>query len=119
MDYFEREEMKAEAWHCLGSELLSINEKAYALFRIIEAHYWRAREQLDDMPASFRRRVHGKRYSKFYELEIDIYTRNWLAANQNIPVGQDVFEYVINELGYKPVPSKYLPVGSTSYREPA
>lgn len=119
MDYYEREEMKAEAWECIRSEYTSIEEKAYALFRIIEAHYWRAKEQLADMPASFRRRVHGKRYSKSYELEIDIYTRHWLAANKNMPVGNDVIEYLINELGYKPEPSKFLPIGATSYRYPA
>lgn len=119
MDYQEREEMKADAWQCIRSEYAGLSHKAYALFRLIEAHYWRAKEQLEDMPASFRRRVHGKRYSKSYELEIDIYTRHWLAANRNIPVGDDVFEYVINELGYKPEPSKFLPAGSTSYREPS
>lgn len=118
MDYFQREASKSHAWNCIGSEQTSIEEKACALLRIIEAHYWRAREQLADMPASFRRRVHGKRYSKSYELDIYIYARHWLAANRNIPVGQDVFEYVINEFGYKPEPSRFLPNGATSYREP-
>lgn len=118
MDYYEREEIKGIAWGLLRGEQSSLDEKACAIFMIIDAHYWRAREQLDDMPASFRRRVHGKRYTKGYELDIDVYTRNWLAANKNIPGCQDAVEHFMKSTGYAPEASKFLPDGATSYKEP-
>lgn len=81
MDYYEREKRKAEAWKLLSAEDTSLTIKARALLLLIEAHYWRAREHLEARPKAEQRRIHGKRYCRGYELDIDVYTRHWLHAN--------------------------------------
>ena len=62
MDYAEREQQKAEAWRLIAGEGNSLAIKAQALLRVIEAHYWRAREHLEVLPRAVQRRIHGKRY---------------------------------------------------------
>jgi hypothetical protein len=54
MDYHEREQQKIEAQRLLTAEDTSLEIKAQALLRIIEAHYWRAREHLESQPKALR-----------------------------------------------------------------
>lgn len=117
MEYHEREQQKTEAWRLLADKETSLTIKAQALLRIIDAHYWRAREHLESMPRSVQRRIHGKRYLPCYQLDIDVYTRHWLHANGD-RISPEVIECVRNELGYEPEPSKFLAKGKTSYAIP-
>jgi hypothetical protein len=117
MGYQEREQQKAEAWRLLEAEETSMTIKAQALLRVIDAHYWRAREHLEARPRSEQRRIHGKRYSPGYQLDIDVYTRHWLHANgDRIPSG--VVECVREQWHYEPEPSRFLAKGQTSYAIP-
>jgi len=114
MDYNEREQQKTEAWKLLRSEETSLVIKAQALLRVIDAHYWRARERLEEQPKSVQRRIHGKRYLPGYELDIDVYTRHWLHANRHI-IAPDVVECVREQWHYDPEPSRFLAKGQTIY----
>ena len=115
MEYAEREVMKTEAWKVINSNDASINAKAWGVLKVIEAHYWRARGALEAMPKAAQRRIHGKRYSPGYLLDIDVYTRHWLAENKRIPISYEVIQRVKSEFGYQPEESKFLHHGRTSY----
>ena len=117
MNYHEREQQKTEAWRMLADESVSLTLKAQALLRVIEAHYWRAREQLEANPRSVQRRIHGKRYSPGYQLDIDAYTRHWLHANGH-RIAPDVIETVREQWHYEPEPSRFLAKDQTSYAIP-
>jgi hypothetical protein len=71
------------------------------------------------MPKKFQRRVLGRRYSPWYELDIDVYTRHWLWANGDRVNEQDAVRYVIDEFGYAPEQNRFLPKGASIYREPS
>lgn len=83
-----------------------------------EAHYWRAKDALFNASAAFRKKVHGKRYQRSYQLEIDTYTRHWLWAIgcELIKDDQEALEYIMKELRYKPEECKYLPKGMSMYQ---
>lgn len=117
MDYHEREQQKSEAWKLLADEKTSLTIKAQALLRVIDAHYWRAREHLEERPRAVQRRIHGKRYSPGYTLDIDVYTRHWLHANGDI-IDPEVIDCVREQWGYEPEPSRFLSKGLTSYVMP-
>ena len=118
MEYAEREAMKHEAWKVINSKDANIRAKAWGVLKVIEAHYWRAREDLESMPKAAQRRIHGKRYCPGYQLDIDVYTRHWLVANKSIPISYEVIQHVKSEFGYDPEESKFLHPGQTSYRLP-
>jgi len=117
MDYHDLDKQKAEAWRLLASEETSLPIKAQALLRVIDVHYWRAREHLESRPRSEQRRIHGKRYSPGYQLDIDVYTRHWLHANGD-SIAPEVVEYVREQWYYEPEQSKFLAKGQTSYAIP-
>lgn len=117
MDYHEREQQKAEAWRLLAAEETSLTIKAQALLRVIDAHYWRAREHLEARPRAEQRRIHGKRYCPGYQLDIDVYTRHWLHANGD-RIAPEVVECVREQWYYEPEPSRFLAKGQTSYTIP-
>jgi len=114
MDYHEREKRKAEAWKLLSAEDTNLTIKAQALLLLIDAHYWRAREHLEAMPKADQRRIHGKRYCRGYELDIDVYTRHWLHANGD-RMPPEVVQCVQDQWYYKPEQSPFLAKGQTSY----
>ena len=114
MDYHEREKRKAEAWKLLSAEDTSLTIKAQALLLLIEAHYWRAREHLEARPKAEQRRIHGKRYCRGYELDIDVYTRHWLHANGD-RMPPEVVQCVRDQWYYEPEQSPFLAKNQTSY----
>lgn len=118
MEYAEQEAIKTEAWKVINSKLENIDAKALATLQIIEAHYWRAREDLEAMPKAAQRRIHGTRYCPGYSLNIDVYTRHWLAANKSIPIPYEVIQHVKSKFGYDPQESKFLLHGQASYMLP-
>lgn len=117
MSYREREQQKTEAWRVLADESASLTLKADALLRVIDAHYWRAREQLEAKPRSVQKRIHGKRYSPGYKLDIDVYTQHWLHANGH-RISPDVIETVREQWHYEPEQSRFLAKDQTSYAIP-
>lgn len=117
MDYLEREQQKSEAWTLLAAEDTSLPIKAQALLRVIDAHYWRAREHIEALPRAAQRRIHGKRYCPGYQLDIDVYTRHWLHANGD-RIASDVVDFVREQWSYEPEPSRFLAKGETSYAIP-
>ena len=114
MDYYEREQQKSEAWKLLAAKDTSLTIKAQALLRVIEAHYWRALEHLDALPRAAQRRIHGKRYSPGYQLDIDVYTRHWLHANGD-RIAPEVVECVRELWHYEPEQSRFLAKGYSIY----
>jgi hypothetical protein len=118
LDYEQRETLKEEATAVLAQTDYPMHVRAQALQRWIEAHYWRARERLEASSHKFQRRVHGKRYCPGYELDIDVYTRHWLAAVAPQIAEQDVVAYIVAEFGYQPEMSRFLPRGHSYYCEP-
>jgi hypothetical protein len=115
LTYQQRETLKSEGWAIVAAVGLHIHFRANALLAVIEAHYWRADEVLQTQPLAFRRRVHGRRYSPGYELDIDVYTKHWLWANGAKVKEQDVVKFVQDEFGYQPERSRFLPEGRTIY----
>lgn len=117
IEHVEREKIKSHAWSVVGNEEYSIESRARALLKIIEMHYWRAREGLQGRPVSALKKIYGKRYCKGYKLDIDVYTRHWMHANRN-NIGSrhpEEMEYICKKLGYEPEASRYLPDGMTCY----
>lgn len=117
MDYHKREQQKAEAWRLLGDTETSLTIKAQALLRVIDAHYWEAKERLEARPKAEQRRIHGKRYAPGYQLDIDVYTRHWLHANGD-RIAPEVVEVVREQWCYEPEESRFLAKGQTSYAIP-
>ncbi len=116
--YEQREAMKEQAWPIVGDPARPIFTRAAAALRVIEAHYWRARESLEARPKSFQRRVHGKRYSREYLLDLDVYIRHWLHANGERLLSQEVRAGILKEFGYAPEKSRFLAAGKSMYHEP-
>lgn len=117
MNYEEREDAKRSAWAVLGDQKADLHTKAMYALRLIEAHYWRAKEDVDRSKAEFRRRVHGMRYSHFYELDIDVYTRHWLWANADRLLPPGVADEIARCWGYEPEQHKMLRKGMSMYGE--
>lgn len=115
MDYAEREQQKAEAWREIRDPETSLDIKAEALYRVIEAHYWRAREDLGSRPEAEQRLILGKFYYPGCHLDVPVYARHWLHANGDL-VAPEVIEAFCERFHYKPERSQFLPEGMTSYR---
>lgn len=114
LDYEQRELLKREACAMLASDE-PIPGRAWALLHLIEAHYWRAKSALENRPKRDQHRILGRRYTPGYELDIDVYTRHWLAANGANVSEQDVVHYVIEHFHYEPEESQFLPPGHSVY----
>lgn len=101
------------------SETIGANtwEQGVALLRWIDECYWDARKHFEAMPKAVQKRIHGKRYSPGYEMDIDVYTRHWLAANGD-KLAPGVLDYVREHFGYEPEPSRFLGKGQTIYALP-
>lgn len=118
MNYQEREAAKSEALDVLHDPEATTHKKAwYALHKLIAAHYWRAKEDVDRAKAPFRRRVHGHRYSPLYELDIDVYTRHWLWSNADTLLPPGVAQEIAAHWYYEPEEHKMLPKGMSMYGE--
>lgn len=116
MDLKEREIAKKEAWNVLHDPEADVYKKAwYAVHKLIDAYYWGARKTLDKAKSPFRRRVHGKRFCRGYELGIDVYTRHWLWANGDRILPPDVLDVIRSVWGYSAEEHKLLPKGQTRY----
>lgn len=119
IEYAEREAMKAEASRIVHDPNASPPRRAHALLHWCEAHYWRAREHLDRAPLSFLRAILEVSVPRGYELELDTYTRHWLAAvAPSIPGAEDLLGVVSEHYGYRPERCAYLPPGRTCYVDP-
>lgn len=115
--YEEREDAKREGWHEIRNSD-SVQKKAwYFLNRIIWAHYWRAREDVEQKKnkRSFLRAIRGKKYYPLYTLDIDHYTQHWLWANQE-SVSPEVMKAIKEIYFYEPEENKFLPKGYTQYQ---
>ena len=91
--------------------------QASAVLRWIDECYWDARKHFEAMPKSVQKRIHGKRYCLGYELDIDVYTRHWLAANSD-KLAPGMLDFVREHFGYKPESSRFLEKGQTIYALP-
>ena len=113
--YEKREAMKTEGWDAFNSATTP-HGKAGGILRVIDAHYWRVREQLEGISTKkrFLKMIVPQKYSPGYELDIDHYTPHWLHANRKL-IPPDVMEVLETQWGYKPVASKYLPDGMSLY----
>lgn len=121
MDEKARETLKSRAWDVLCDNGAALDAKAVALAWLIEAHYWRAKGALETMPLRAQRKVHGARYHKGYELDIDVYSRHWLASVvpslvESTALTADVVARFSEIYGYKPELSPFLPHGHTMYQ---
>lgn len=115
MSYEDREALKTKGW-TLFSEAATIQGKALGLMWVIEGHYWRQREELDgnSKKKSLLRKLLPKKYSPGYELDIDHYTPHWLHSMRHL-VPDDLQQHISENMGYKPVETKYLPDGHSLY----
>lgn len=118
MEYNEQEKLKSEAWGVYFAKTSTINQKAWAILEVVRAHYWRAKEGLEASRKKRQAKIHGKRYCKGYQLDIDVYTRHWLFANGERLVSKDVLLFIKEYYGYDQEESKYLPHGFSCYYLP-
>lgn len=111
---------KVVGWEWIKSD--RPGKRSFGFDLIISAHYVRAWAALQNSKAAFRRKVYGKRYSPGYELDIDVYTNNWLHSLRNhVALGRHSKarkDFLTYNPSYKPVRNKYLPDGMTIYQEP-
>lgn len=117
MNHQKLEQQKSEALRLLGDDNTSLAIKAQAVLRVIDADYWRARAALEARPKAEQRRIHGKRYSCGYRLDIDVYTRHWLHANGDL-IDPEVIKAVREQWFYEPESSRFLAKGQTIYAIP-
>jgi len=118
----EQETAKEQAWLVVGDKENPIHQRASALLRVIEAHYWHARQALEAQPKEFLRKVLGKRYTTGIQIEIDWYTSNWLASMEGLRPFHEIAEetkYIIEEFGYKPERHRFMKPGNTTYTDEA
>ncbi len=114
MPYKEREDLKEKGRELLKHAHSTTEQARIHLNFIILAHYWRAVEQLYNQSGVGRKlkKIYGKEYYPGVDLDIDTYTRHWMAANADVP-GPDVYQELIKI--YNPVQSKYMRKGYTVY----
>ena len=118
MNYNEQEAAKQEAWAVLRDPGATVYKKAwYALHKLCTPHYWRARQALEKEKAPFLRKVHGNRYSRYYELDIDVYTGHWLFANASLLFPAEVLDAIATYFSYTPQEHKLMQKGMTMYGE--
>jgi hypothetical protein len=115
MTYETQEALKREAWSVINDKTASVEKKAHAaLYGLIQSHYERAVGHLEGAKKAFRKKVHGKNYSRYYELEIDTYIRHWLWAN-GACLAPEVLAKITEVWSYTPQEHELLPKGGTSY----
>lgn len=117
MDYEEREKLKQEGWSKFKDCKTPYGKMQILMHYIIMAHYWRAREELESSKKcdKYLKLIRGKKYYKYYQLDIDHYTEHWLFANKDQEFMKDgVFESC--KEWYEPKESKYLPKGMSIYQ---
>lgn len=115
-DYHKREQLKHVGWREIGSTD-DVKKKAwYFLHHIILAHYWRARESIENRRDRIYvlRAIRGKKYYRHYILDIDHYTCHWLWANEK-RVTPEVMKAIEECWGYTPEQNKYMDKGQTIY----
>ena len=115
--YEIREKAKREGWEKIAIAK-SVREKAfYFVNYIIWSHYWRAREDIESKKKrqTILRKIRGKKYYPYYQLDIDHYTRHWLHANRK-SLSEEVLGLISEEWGYEPEENKFLPEGCTQYQ---
>lgn len=124
--YELREEYKDIAWKIIKKSIRENNFHRAAFFLIhgvIDAHYWRAREHLESYNEKdyqkIMKLIRGKKYYRYYRLEIDHYTHNWLWANGDRTelFPKELVEYIEEHYSYSPKECKYLPKGASIYRD--
>lgn len=113
-DYAKREQVK-QAFRDRYQPEESVAERANLLVRLqIWAHYWRARQNLEEAhPPSMIKKITGINIPG-YQLEIDLYATHWLWANGE-RWDPEVIEEVKKTWHYEPVESEYLPKGASIY----
>ena len=114
--YEQREEVKKRGWDFYHN-CTDVHQKSWCLLEtIIWAHYWRAREALETArnTKTLLRKIRGKNYYQYYELDIDHYTNHWLHANRNL-CSDEVLHEIEEQTKYTPEENKYLPIGHTNY----
>lgn len=117
MDYDEREKLKSEGWKEFNEATTPSHKANIILHRIITAHYWRAKEELEHRRdcKSCLRKIRGKKYYPGYELDIDHYAENWIYAQRNRDFMKDgVYEELLKS--YEPIKSNYLPDDCSVYQ---
>ena len=113
--YEEREEIKQRAWK--GFYNGDDRQKVHCLLHgIIWAHYWRAREDLEENKKIYRKVMNEmyREYIEGYQLDIDRYTNHWLYSMKE-KVSESVLKILKEEWHYEPQEFKYLPKGATIY----
>lgn len=121
LNYEEREKLKRE-FHEEFHRATDLDEKYWLLLhKLCQAHYWRAREHLEDRK-DYRKcisKIMGFKCYEGYKLEIDRYSEHWLAAMSAHPFfTKELVAYAksdSNPWRYDFKPSPYLPPGFTSY----
>lgn len=115
--YKECEDLKNEAWKAFY-ETTSIPKKSSILMHgIIQAHYWRARESLEERKDCKKclQKIFKNKYCPGYEMDIDHYTEHWLFSMKNAPFMTPELYEICSEW-YEPKESIYLPPGCTIYQ---
>lgn len=126
MEYREREKQKHEAWKVLWDKNEKLDAKGRALLILIEAHYFRAAEQIDSLPKVKRlsalSRIQGNRNIVGMPLIFKVYAGHWLHANVGTIWPDAVTPEVVSLLrlwGYKAEKSPFMQKGMTGYTFPA
>ena len=114
--YREMEDAKKLFYESKGVDSLE-KQANLAINGLIWAHYWRAREFLEKSRATNKKLklIRGKKYYKYYVLDIDHYTNHWLAANGERLLGKELMKTIEQIYGYKPEQNKYMAEGCSSY----
>ena len=115
-DYHEREDMKSECYKaCLATDDPSAQAR-FIVNGLIEAHYWRAREALENLPKPkiHLKKIIGKKYYPGCVLEFDDYATHWLWANGDRQ-NPEAIKKIEEIYHYKAKQNKYLTKGYSQY----
>lgn len=119
LTYEMRERLKSEGWDLFKKSESSYAKRNILMHFIINAHYWRAREEVKarKSPKRALKMIYPFHYTPGYEMDIDHYTPHWLFSQRNQPfMTKEVYEAC--KEWYQPKKSKYLPDGMTVYQLP-
>lgn len=118
MEYHVREKIKNEGWDLYNNKRNPVQKRAHGLLDgVIRAHYWRAREALDNgsRPRTKLRRILGIRYTSSSELSMSDYANHWLFSNGD-RYDKYVIDYIKETHGYFEEESQYMPKGHSYYK---
>lgn len=117
-NYDTREKMKQMGWEVFSTHFNpEIRARALMMY-IIRAHYWRAREALEERKDCNQclRKIRGKDYYNGYTLDFDHYAQHWLYSNKDADfLKGDVLDNC-SEYWYTPKKSEYLVNGASEYQ---